>query len=149
MNGISADNTATIKAPAAGDDVFALLQLAKGLEERVETALGEVALSSAKFGVLGHLVAAGEAIPLSELASRINCVRSNVTQMVDRLEAEGLVRRVPRQDDRRVILAELTEEGARRHAAGVARMQVVAEQVAAATEPEEMALVLKVLRAVG
>src|SRR5690606_35214717 len=72
--------------------------------------------SLARFGVLDQLVRAGDPLPLSELASRLSCVRSNVTQLVDRLEVDGLVRRVDDPADRRSIRAALTAIGRQRHA---------------------------------
>jgi DNA-binding MarR family transcriptional regulator len=44
------------------------------------------------------------------------CVRSNMTQLIDRLEADKLVRRVADPGDRRSIRAELTQEGRGRYA---------------------------------
>jgi DNA-binding MarR family transcriptional regulator len=127
--------------------LLSLLQLAKGLEDRIEKALGEVQLSVAKFGVLGHLVDAGKAIPLSELAARVNCVRSNVTQMVDRLEADGLVRRTPDPGDRRVILAELTEEGRKRQAAGAERMEALEHLMEGTIGADDRAVIRRAMRA--
>ncbi|HEY2934832.1 MAG TPA: MarR family transcriptional regulator [Acidobacteriota bacterium] len=92
-----------------------LLRTAGTVELRLETVLGETGLSLSKFAVLHHLIQAGEALPLSRLAERLACVKSNVTQVVDRLEAEGLVRRVDDQEDRRSILAAITDEGRRRY----------------------------------
>ncbi len=89
------------------------------IEGRLEAALEPLGLSLAKFGVLSKLVAAGEPLPLRMLAEKCACVRSNITQLVDRLEAEELVRRADDPHDRRSIRAELTAEGKARHAAGV------------------------------
>src|SRR6476619_1937902 len=63
------------------------------LEGRLEGALEPLGLSLAKFGVLSTLVASKEPLPLRLLAEQCSCVRSNITQLVDRLEAEKLVRR--------------------------------------------------------
>ena len=77
---------------------------------RLEAALEPLGLSLAKFGVLSKLVAAEEPLPLRLLAEQCACVRSNITQLVDRLEADKLVRRAddpegpaldPRRADRR------------------------------------------------
>jgi DNA-binding MarR family transcriptional regulator len=87
--------------------------------ERLEAALEPLGLSLAKFGALTKLVAAQEPLPLSTLAERCACVRSNITQLVDRLEAEGLVARSDDPHDRRCVRAELTDEGRRRQAAGL------------------------------
>jgi DNA-binding MarR family transcriptional regulator len=87
------------------------------LESAIEARLAEVGLSISKLSVLRHLVDHDGAIPLSRLAGRLSCVKSNVTQLVDRLEADGLVARVPDPSDRRSILASITTEGRARHAA--------------------------------
>ncbi len=81
------------------------------IDNRLDGALGEQGLSIAKMGVLRELSNAGEPLPLGQLAERLSCVRSNITQLVDRLEAEGLVQRVPDPGDRRSMRAAVTEQG--------------------------------------
>lgn len=92
----------------------ALARVARCLEDRLDAALAEVGLSAAKLGVLTQLVEAGSPLPLGELAARMRCVRSNVTQLVDRMEVDGLVRRVDDPADRRTVRAELTRLGRER-----------------------------------
>jgi DNA-binding MarR family transcriptional regulator len=104
-----------------------LLGVVHGVEARLEAALGEVGLSLAKFGVLAQLVAAGEPLALGCLAGRCSCVRSNMTQLVDRLEADRLVERVDDPGDRRSVRAALTPAGRGRHAEG-ARVLAAAER---------------------
>jgi len=101
-----------------GDEavVFALLGTAQAIEARLEAALEAVGLSLAKAGLLRHLAEAGEGLPLSELANHQKCVRSNITQLVDRLEKDGLVRRRADAADRRSIRAVLTPAGKQAHA---------------------------------
>ena len=48
---------------------------------------------------------------MNRLATRLGCDPSNVTGLVDRLEASGLVQRVPDPSDRRVKMIELTSAG--------------------------------------
>jgi DNA-binding MarR family transcriptional regulator len=48
-----------------------------------------VELSPPKYSALNQLVLAGRPLMLGELAARLTCVRSNITQLVDRLEADG------------------------------------------------------------
>ena len=98
--------------------MLSLIHAGHLLEDRMEAVLGGVGLSTPKFSVLSELVAAGSPLALSELASRLSCVRSNITQLVDRLEGDGLVRRVDDRLDRRSILAELTDLGLEKHIAG-------------------------------
>lgn len=98
--------------------IFSLLAAAHSLEAKVEASLAGVGLSMPKFSVLSELVAASTPLALSELAARLSCVRSNMTQLVDRLEADGLVRRVDCPNDRRSVKAEITELGRTKQAAG-------------------------------
>jgi DNA-binding MarR family transcriptional regulator len=148
MNNAQADYTAP-PAVAAEEQLLALLYFAKGLEERIEQAMAAVELSVAKYGVLTHLVEASQAIPLSDLAARINCARSNVTQMVDRLETEGLVRRTPSPTDRRIILAELTAEGRKRQEAGAEKMRHLEATMASALGTDDRAVIRRAMQALG
>ena len=84
------------------------------VETRLEAALEPLGLSLAKFKALHTLVTAGEPLPLRTLAEHCACVRSNITQLMDRLEAEGLVKRVDDPDDRRSVYAEITDQGRER-----------------------------------
>jgi DNA-binding MarR family transcriptional regulator len=89
------------------------------MEAQLESALGQAGLSLAKFGVISRLVEAGESLSLGCLAERCSCVRSNMTQLIDRLEADRLVERVSDPTDRRTIRAVLTPEGRARYEEGV------------------------------
>lgn len=60
-----------------------------------------------------RLIEPGDGVPMSSLAGKLFCDASNVTGIVDRLEARGLIERRPSPKDRRVKLLVLTEEGAR------------------------------------
>ncbi len=102
---------------------FQLVGALHAVEARLEQALEPLGLSLAKFGVLARLVAAGEPVTLGALAEMRACVRSNITQLVDRLEVEKLVARAADPRDRRSIRAELTTEGRRRHDAAAKALQ--------------------------
>ena len=97
--------------------VRTLLGVAQRLETQVESALAASGLSITKLGILHHLIQAGEPLPLSGLADRISCVKSNITQLMDRMEADGLVERTSHTSDRRSIRASITSEGRRRYSA--------------------------------
>ncbi|MEO8483393.1 MAG: MarR family transcriptional regulator [Acidobacteriota bacterium] len=60
-----------------------------------------------------HLIEPGEGMPMGRLAETLACDASNVTGLVDRLEARGLVRRRPSVEDRRVKVLDLTPTGAK------------------------------------
>lgn len=94
------------------------LYAAGRVEARLEATLADIGLSLAKFALLDHLVKTGEPLPLTRLAERLVCVKSNITQLVDRLEADGLVKRVDAPEDRRSVRAAITDEGRHRHEIG-------------------------------
>jgi DNA-binding MarR family transcriptional regulator len=79
--------------------------------------------------VLSQLVPADAPLSLGALAERLGFVKSNVTQLIDRMEAEGLVSRLPDPSDRRAVLAQVTEEGLRRYRAGMQTLQVVEQEL--------------------
>ncbi len=115
---VRGDGRATASGSTDHSPVFQLVGALQAVAHHLEEALEPVGLSLAKFGVLARLAAAGEPLPLGTLAERCACVKSNITQLVDRLEAERLVLRTADSRDRRFIRAELTEEGRRRHEKG-------------------------------
>ncbi|MFI1100210.1 MarR family winged helix-turn-helix transcriptional regulator [Streptomyces melanogenes] len=77
--------------------------------EEYERAAAEHALTGAQARVLGLLSL--EPVPMRQIARKLKCEPSNVTGIIDRLEARGLVERRPDPADRRVKLAAPTEEG--------------------------------------
>jgi DNA-binding MarR family transcriptional regulator len=121
--------------------LIALLQAAGCAEGFVESKLGGLGLSIPKLAALTRLVEAGNSLPLGQLAERLACVKSNVTQLVDRLEADGLVAREPDPNDRRSRLAVITEAGRRAWEAG-SRVQHEAEEQLFAGLSEEDSLKL-------
>ncbi len=115
------------------------------IDSQLESALGPHGLSGPKLTVLHHLVIAGEPLPLGKLAERLACVRSNVTQLIDRLESEGLVRRTADSSDRRCLRAEITAEGLRRYEEGIkvrGRVEQDLVKTLSNLEREQLALLL-------
>jgi DNA-binding MarR family transcriptional regulator len=130
---------------------YQLAHAAQEVESRVEHALEEGGLSLAKMKLLRHLSSAKEAMPLGELAEKNACVKSNVTQLMDRMEGEGLVRRVPDPDDRRSVRAQITPEGRRKYEAAAKRLAVAETEVMAtftAAERQQLIEFLERLRGV-
>ena len=129
-----------------GDPIFfMLLDAGRTQFARLEEALKAVGLSAAKFKVLSQIARSSDPVPLRLLAEEQQCVASNVTTLVDRLEADGLVRRVDDPADRRSRRAELTELGKEKAEAGA---RVVADVEAAFAEslgPTERLALAKVL----
>ncbi|MYS11297.1 MarR family transcriptional regulator [Streptomyces sp. SID6041] len=77
--------------------------------EEYEQAAAQHALTGAQARVLGLLSL--DPLPMRRIAQKLKCEPSNITGIVDRLEARGLVERRPDPADRRVKLAVPTEEG--------------------------------------
>ena len=126
-----------------------LLQAAQRVEARFEAALGEQGLSIPKLAALKHLVAANEPIPLSRLADRMACVKSNITQLVDRLESEGLVERVSDSADRRCVRAAITDAGRERFERGAAVAASLERELFGATAAKDRDRILEFLTAVA
>lgn len=118
---------------------FQVLRAAHGVEMHLESALAQVGLSLAKLKVLSKLVEVGEPLPLSGLAEHCSCVRSNMTQLVDRLEADKLVERVNDPNDRRSVRAALTSAGRERQADGVGALVKAESEVFARLSESERA----------
>ena len=88
-----------------------------------------------------------EPLPLSDLAARQHCVRSNITQLVDRLEKDGLVHRRTAPDDGRSVLAELTPSGARAHARGMRALAQARRAIVSVLDPDDATSLKSALKA--
>jgi len=60
-----------------------------------------------------YYIQSSQAISQRELSHKMTITDSSAGRLVDRLQRDGLVKRVPSPTDRRVTLLELTEEGDR------------------------------------
>jgi DNA-binding MarR family transcriptional regulator len=112
---------------------------------RLEEALKAIGLSAAKYKVLSQIAKSREPVPLRLLAEEQQCVASNVTTLVDRLETDGLVRRVDDPADRRSKRAELTPLGKEKVEAGARVVADVEAAFAESLEPTERLALAKVL----
>src|SRR5437588_4095746 len=137
--------TLSDKETSSDTTIFSLLHAAHALEDRVEVTLEKAGLSTPKFSVLSALEANGEPLSLSELATRLSCVRSNMTQLVDRLESEGLVRRVDDPADRRSVKAALTERGRGRQDDGAREIERLHREFSAAADENDRLALVRVL----
>ena len=98
--------------------LFSLIHAADAAHAFIEARLASCGLSVPKLTALQRLVEAGDSLPMSQLADRLSCVKSNVTQLVDRLEEEGFVSREADPNDRRSRLAVITPAGRKAYAQG-------------------------------
>ena len=80
--------------------------------EHLPTWGAQFGLSPVQCHVL-HLIEPGRPTSMNRLAAVLSCDASNVTGLVDRLEARGVVQRRPSKEDRRVKVIDLTPNGLR------------------------------------
>ena len=81
---------------------------------RIDAVLRPLELTFARYEVLMLLsFSRTGALPLNKVGARLQVHPTSVTNAVDRLEGQGLIRRVPHATDKRTTLAEITEEGRR------------------------------------
>ncbi len=100
----------------------------------------ELELSPAQCHLL-NLVEPDRPMPMGQLAGALSCDASNVTGLVDRLEARGLIQRSPSAEDRRVKVISLTPLGARVRAALLQRMTAPPATLAKLSPEDQRALV--------
>ena len=88
-----------------------LFELFTSLKPRLFAIASEFELAPMQVHAL-RLLAPDEPLPMSALADALHCDASNVTGIVDRLEARGLIERQGAERDRRVKMLVVTPEGA-------------------------------------
>lgn len=111
-------------------------QIAQIIDERLNT----IGLSNAKLSAMHSIVsskASDSIVTVTCVAEAMNTSKSNVTAMVDRLIAEGLVTREQSIEDRRTVVIALTEEGKQRYEAGVEVVQTLHRELSTRFSTEE------------
>jgi len=111
---------------------------------RLPQVAAEFELSEPQCHVL-RLMEPGAGVPMRRLVERLGCDASNVTGIVDRLEARGLVERTACAHDRRVRMVRLTPHGAKIRARIVARMAEPPEPIAG-LPADDLAALCAILR---
>jgi len=126
--------------PHGGDAWRLLVQISMSHRASLPSVAAELELSPAQCHVL-HLIEPGQAVPMGELAGALSCDASNVTGLVDRLEARGLVARQPSPADRRVKVLSLTAAGKRVRAVLIERLTAPPDTVGRLSAQEQRVLV--------
>ncbi|HVF77341.1 MAG TPA: MarR family transcriptional regulator [Solirubrobacteraceae bacterium] len=131
------------------EDAWALMgRLFWQLRPRMVRVAGEFGLSPPQLFALKTLDP-DNPVPMSTLASALHCDNSNVTGLVDGLEAQGLVERRLGEHDRRVRMLVVTERGAEVRARLAAVMQEVPPELATLSAADQKALRDILRRALG
>jgi DNA-binding MarR family transcriptional regulator len=91
-------------------------------------------------------------LPMRVMGERLQLHPTSVTNIVDRLQADGLVRRIPHPTDRRATLVEITEEGSAQTERATSAVTTIDFGLTGLDGPEQdqlTALLGKVRRAAG
>lgn len=95
-------------------EAIAALRMASRAVHLMQERWGAIhGLTEGRLGILFRLYRCGD-MPLGELADDLVTTPRNVTGLVDHLERDGLVERVPDSEDRRSVRARLTPSGRER-----------------------------------
>ena len=106
---------------------------------RIPTVAAEFDVSPMGLKMLQTLERGAE-VPMSAVAERLGCDASNVTGIVDRLEARGLLERRDDPRDRRVKPIALTQEGADLREQMLARLYEPPEAIARLSRTDQRSL---------
>ncbi len=120
-----------------------LFNLGKRVAQLMDKRLEGAGLSGAKLLALQSIVSTDASMTLVTvtcLADVMNTTKSNITAMVDRLIAEGLVTRTHSAEDRRAVVIALTEKGQQRYMAGVEVVKAYHEELSDLFTAEERQL---------
>jgi DNA-binding MarR family transcriptional regulator len=108
----------------------------------------EFELSPPQLNVM-RMLEPGVELPMSALAGQLYCDPSNVTGIVDRLEARGLIERRADPEDRRVKRIVITRTGARMRERMLARLYEPPEALERLSASEQRQLARLLRKALG
>jgi MarR family transcriptional regulator, organic hydroperoxide resistance regulator len=101
------------KKTVAEEASEAFFQILMDQRNRFQAISAEIGLTPPQAGTLYHIGFSPNGLAMSALANTMHCDPSNVTGIVDKLEARRLVERRASEGDRRVKRLVLTAEGVR------------------------------------
>lgn len=99
-----------------------------------------------RFDVMAALYRRREGVTMSELSRMLLVSNGNATAVVDRLEADGLVRRTPSDTDRRTVFAALTPEGLAQFEVYAAEHEVEVNRIFGGMSEAELDIMSDVLK---
>ena len=125
-----------------------MFELLLAARPRVPAVAAECGLTPAQCHVL-RLLRPDTAVPMRILAERLGCDASNVTGIVDRLEARGLLERRAADHDRRIKELALTPAGIAARAQVIERLGEPPESIARLSADDQQALCAILRKALG
>ncbi|HEX8805084.1 MAG TPA: MarR family transcriptional regulator [Acidimicrobiales bacterium] len=101
-------------APAAMAAATSIMRAQQIVQARMDDVLRPFDLTFARYEALVLLsFSRTGALPLGKMGDRLMLHPTSVTNIIDRLETQGFVRRTPHPSDRRTTLASITDDGRR------------------------------------
>ena len=124
-----------------------------GVTRRTEGALRDLLRAHGttlpRFDVMAALWRRREGVTMTELSRMLLVSNGNATAVVDRLEAEGLVRRTPSEADRRTVMVALTPEGLARFETLAADHEAEIDRLLGALGTDEIDTLADLLKKLG
>ena len=102
-----------------------------------------------RFDVLAALYRRRDGVTMSELSRMLLVSNGNATAVVDRLEADGSVRRTPSEADRRTVFVALTAAGLAQFEGLAAEHETEVGQVFAGVSDTDLENLIEILQRMG
>ncbi len=102
-----------------------------------------------RFDVMAALYRKRDGVTMSELSRMLLVSNGNATAVVDRLEADGLVRRTQSDTDRRTVFVAMTPEGLEQFEGLAGEHEAEVDKLFAGLSGEELDLLTGLLKRVG
>ena len=123
---------------------WALRDVSQSIRKRLHNKLADWGLTWPQYHALYHIL--DEGIPANELARELNCNASNMTGLIDRMIENNWVYREHSQEDRRVWLIKLTDEGRNLRERMIPQYKRNIEKEMSVLSEEEMKQLLELLK---
>ncbi|KIN70291.1 Transcriptional regulator, MarR family [Sulfitobacter noctilucae] len=98
-----------------------------------------------RFDVMAALYSSPDPMKMSDLSKRLLVSNGNASTVVNRLEKDGLVQRTAEQQDRRVVLVDLTPEGRRQFQAQAKGHEAVVDDIFSELDHADLDLIRDLL----
>lgn len=131
----------------AGEVSWALRELTRAAADVEHRLARSMRLRAIDYAALGHVMSADEGIGPVELSERLGISSGSGTELVDRLERAGHIRRDRHPQDRRRLVLHMSDEAVDLVIGELRPMIAQLDEIAAAFSPEEQEAIHRYLRA--
>tara|TARA_B100000678_G_scaffold281676_2_gene279774 strand:- start:2486 stop:2956 length:471 start_codon:yes stop_codon:yes gene_type:complete len=135
----------TPSGTALSDTIFELLRLNSRILTAGDRLVSSLGLTSARWQVLGTMIAAERPQPVAWIARDMGANRQNVQRIVNDLARDGLVEFQPNPHHRRAQLVVLTDKGRKAYDDAMRLQTPWVNDLAEGLEPEEIEMARKVI----